>query len=208
MMNLQIGIPRPTYLVHHECTEPPLAASAQIPFVRMAVDEEPRVWKPRILSVLGIGYSHQIFCAAKKMVFSFCWVCPVLFGICQEIWDLPGGAYYVPISENPQFQSPDPQQANWSFHSSLTCKRFGQYWLKVALKSKMPRTLEVFNTGVEIAWLGRRTKNSHSVVCSACNSEYLFHLRYLPVIQQFEKTWWIWMTDTLHVYCILANLLT
>ena len=131
------------------CTEPlqslfcSLAASAQIPFVRMAVDEEPRVWKPRRLIVLGLGYSHQNFCAAKKCL-QFLLGLPRTFWICQEIWDLPGGAYYVSISKNPQFQSPDPQEAHRSFHSSLTCKR-------LALKSKMPRTLEVFSNGVEFA---------------------------------------------------------
>lgn len=89
MINLQIGIPRPTYLVDHECTEPlqslfcSLAASAQIPFVRMAVDEEPRVWKPRRLIVLGLGYSHQNFCAAKN------WS-SVFVGSAKYFLDLPG----------------------------------------------------------------------------------------------------------------------
>ena len=41
------------------------------------------------------------------------------FWICQEIWDLPGGAYDVSISENPQFQSRDPQP-----NCSLSCKGF------------------------------------------------------------------------------------
>ncbi len=67
-------------------------------------------------------------------------------------------------------------------------------------------------------WLGRRTKKSHSDSLSLslwfvqlATLSNFFHLLYHPVIQQFEKNFWIWMTDTLlldaHIY-ITCNLLT